>query len=248
MCPDGPDQVNAALAASGAQLGRFLDALADVTVVCDVGRLAPGSPALALVAEASAVLMVARPVAEQLQPAARRMLMLQSSARNVGWVLVGQKPYGPAEIEATYGFPVVGVVADDPRSLGVLERGGVSKRIRRHPFVRSSTSLAATLADWLAVRQRVAAAATDPADPVPAAPDPDAAAVPVPPSPPRGLRSRPSAHRTPVEVATTPLEPLEPAAGPAASPGPGPGAEEVDGQDLPSPFPHEDVDLDRVAR
>ena len=77
VSPDGPEQVQAAMAASGAELGRFLAGLRDVDVICDVGRLAPDSPTLAFVAEASAVMMVARPTAEQLQPAARRMLTLK---------------------------------------------------------------------------------------------------------------------------------------------------------------------------
>lgn len=149
VCPDGPEQVHAAMAAGGAQLGRFLNNLRDVDVMCDVGRLAPDSPALPFVAEASAVLMVARPTAEQLQPAARRMLMLRPLVSNLGWVLVGQKPYGPADVEATYEFPVVGVMADDPRSVLSLERGTVSKRLRRQPFIRSATTLAETLSGWL---------------------------------------------------------------------------------------------------
>ncbi len=149
VCPDGPEQVHAAMAASGATLGCFLAGLRDVDVICDVGRLAPESPSLAFVAEASALLMVARPNAEQLQPAARRMIMLKQQVSNIGWVLVGQKPYGPAEVEATYDFPVVGVIADDPRSVASFESGVVSKRLRRHPFLRSSTMLANTLSEWL---------------------------------------------------------------------------------------------------
>ncbi|MEM7272976.1 MAG: hypothetical protein AAF547_07865 [Actinomycetota bacterium] len=150
VCPDGPEQVNAALAAGGAQLGRFLNGLRDVDVMCDVGRLAPDSPILPFVAEASAVLMMARPTAEQLQPAARRMLMLRPLVANLGWVLVGQKPYGPLDVEQTYGFPVVGVMADDPRSVAGLERGVMTKRLRRQPFIRSARTLADTLSTWLA--------------------------------------------------------------------------------------------------
>ncbi len=156
VCPDGPEQVHAALAASGAQLGRFLNDLRGVDVICDVGRLAPDSPALDFAAQASAVLMVARPTAEQLQPAARRMAMLRPRVGNLGWVLIGQKPHGPAEVETTFDFPVVGVIADDRRSVTSIEAGAMTKRIRRHPFVRSSATLAATLADWLAPLTRAA--------------------------------------------------------------------------------------------
>ena len=167
LCPDGPEQVHAALAAGGAQLGRFLNRLRDVDVMCDVGRLAPDSPALPFVAEASAVLMVARPTAEQLQPAARRMLMLRPLVSNLGWVLVGEKPYGPLDVESTYDFPVVGLMADDARSVLSLEQGTVSKRLRRQPFIRSATTLADTLSDWLAPLTTASPQSSDPTESAP---------------------------------------------------------------------------------
>lgn len=148
-CPDGPDQVYAALAASGRSLGRWLEALPDVDVICDVGRLTPNSPSIDFVAEASAVLMVARPNVEQLQPAARRMISLAPVIDNLGWVLIGDSPYGPAEVESTYGLPVVGVIADDSRAAGKLESGVVSSKLVRSPLVRSAGSLAEVLAQWL---------------------------------------------------------------------------------------------------
>ncbi len=149
VCPDGPEQVGAAMSASGGPLGRFLNGLADVDVICDVGRLGSDPPSLAFVAEAGALLMVARPTAEQLQPAARRLALLRPRLANLGWVLIGQKPYGAAEVERTYRFPVVGVIADDRRSVVALEQGAMTKRLQRHPFLRSSVTLAKTLSTWL---------------------------------------------------------------------------------------------------
>ncbi len=148
-CPDGPDQVYAALAATGRSLGRWLEALPDVDVICDVGRLTPNSPTIDFVAEASAVLMVARPNVEQLQPAARRMVTLAPVIEHLGWVLIGDSPYGPADVESTYGMPVVGVISDDSRAAGKLESGVVSSKLVRSPLVRSAGSLAEVLADWL---------------------------------------------------------------------------------------------------
>ena len=149
VCPDGPEQVGAAMSASGAPLGRFLNGLVDVDVICDVGRLGADPSSLAFVAEAGALLMVARPTAEQLQPAARRLALLKPRMANLGWVLIGQKPYGAAEVERTYRFPVVGVIADDRRSVVALEQGAMTKRLQRHPFLRSSATLAKTLSTWL---------------------------------------------------------------------------------------------------
>jgi hypothetical protein len=150
VCPDGAEQVGAALAAAGGPLGRHLAERRDIDVVCDVGRLPPESPAIDFVVEATALLMVARPTAEQLQPAARRMQSLRARVRNIGWLLVGERPHGPAEVEATFGFPVVGVLADDRRSVEAIEGGALTRRVRRHPFVRSAVTVADTLGGWLA--------------------------------------------------------------------------------------------------
>lgn len=147
---EGPDQVHSALAAAGAELGRHLAERRDLDVICDLGRLVPGSPALDLASQATAVLMVARPTAEQLQPAARRLLALRPQIRNLGWLLVGDKPHGPAEVEETFGFPVVGVLADDRRTIESIEAGAVTRRVRRQPFVRSAATVADTLRGWLA--------------------------------------------------------------------------------------------------
>ena len=234
VCPDGPEQVNAAMAASGAQLGRFLSELRDVDVICDVGRLAPESPALAFVAEASALLMVARPTAEQLQPAARRMIMLRQHVTNIGWVLIGEKPYGPAEVEQTYDFPVVGVIADDPRSVASFESGVVTKRLRRHPFVRSATTLANTLSQWLSPITEAPAVtpaptgATPPSSTsslpsAPVAPSPSARPgddqPPRPPDPPGATSPSPDPGATrPVETSRAAQPPSPSGAAPASPP------------------------------
>ncbi len=147
--PDAPDQAHSALDASGSALGKWLAELPDVDVIADIGRLGPDSPAVGFAAGANAVLMVARPVAEQLQPAARRMVAIASRVRSLGWVLIGDGPHSADEIEATYGFVVVGVMPDDKRGAAAIEVGGSNKRIRHSPLARSASSLAAMMANWL---------------------------------------------------------------------------------------------------
>ncbi|MEM9565361.1 MAG: hypothetical protein AAGA93_22250 [Actinomycetota bacterium] len=149
VCPDGSDQVHSALAAAGAAIGRHLAERRDVDVIADLGRLVPGSPVLELAAESTALLMVARPTADQLQPAARRLAALRPEIRNLGWLLIGEKPHGPAEVEDTFGFPVVGVLADDRRSVEAIAGGAITRRVRRHPYVRSAVTVADTLRSWL---------------------------------------------------------------------------------------------------
>lgn len=147
--PDRPEQATAALQTSGATLGPWLQSLPDVDVIADVGRLSPSSPAMAFASAADLVLMVARPTAEQIQPAAAQLQQISQRTPNVGWCLIGSKPYSPEEIEAVHGFSVVGTIADDPRGAKALETGAHPSRARRSALVRSATTFAASLASWL---------------------------------------------------------------------------------------------------
>ncbi len=201
VCPEGPDQVHSALAAAGPLLGRILAERRDLDVICDLGRLQPGSPAIDVAIEATALLMVARPTAEQLQPAARRMLALRPRIRNLGWLLVGERPHGPGEVEATFGFPVVGVLADDRRPVEAIEGGAVTRRVRRHPFVRSATTVAATLGTWLSP-----IASPAPVDEPEAPIDPLGEAIPVA----AGPIARPAPPRGPTAADDTPGPPPRP--------------------------------------
>ncbi len=173
VCPDGPDHVHSALAAAGAAIGRHLAERRDVDVVADLGRLVPGSPVLDLAVESTALLMVARPTADQLQPAARRLAALRPEIRNLGWLLIGERPHGPAEVEDTFGFPVVGVLADDRRSVEAIAAGAITRRVRRHPYVRSAVTVAGTLRSWLSPLTDAPEVESPPADTdLGSAPDP----------------------------------------------------------------------------
>lgn len=149
VAPDRPDQATAALHAAGATLGPWLQSLPDVDVIADVGRLSPSSPALSFAAAADMILMVARPTAEQIQPAAERVNTLQTINPKVGWCLIGDKPHSPDEIERVHKVTVVGVLANDPRGAAALERGGSARRIRRSALVRSASELSASIAGWV---------------------------------------------------------------------------------------------------
>ena len=147
--PDRPDQATAALTTAGATLGPWLQSLPDVDVIADVGRFSPSSPAQTFAASADLIFMVARPTAEQIQPAAERLKALQLRTRSVGWCLIGDKPHSPEEIEKVHDIPVLGVIAHDPRGAAALESGGHPRRVRRSALVRSAATLAASIATWL---------------------------------------------------------------------------------------------------
>jgi MinD-like ATPase involved in chromosome partitioning or flagellar assembly len=235
--PDGPGQASEVLRGSGARLGEWFASLEGIDVLVDVGRLSVGSPATDLVASADVVLAVARPVADQLQPAAHRLQALQThGGLNVGWVLIGSQPYGPASIENAYGIPVVHVVADDPRTVRRIETGTAPNRVRRSPLVRSVTDLADELSRLavtrtgraeLPARSGVPAGNGTTADP-PAARD---ASVP-------GAVEEPVVNPATTHTATPRTPPTQPA---TPEPGSGAGYEPAGGDrraDVTAPAPH----------
>jgi hypothetical protein len=141
------DQCQAALRTVGPRLGALLDSLPDHDVVADVGRFRPGSPALALVEEASLVLVVLRPRLDEIDAAAQRVTALNDAAP-VGLVLVGERPYAAAEVASVLGIGVVGVIAEDPRSAAAL-RGEGGHGVARLPLLRSARALAHSIATRL---------------------------------------------------------------------------------------------------
>jgi len=149
VAPDGPEQAEAAIEASGGQIARSFAERRDLDTIADLGRLSPRSPALSIASEADAVLMVARPEVEQLQPAARLLASLSGKCRNMGWVLVGDRPHGRTEVEDAYGVAVVATIADDRRGATAAEQGASGRRLARTPLVRSAASLADQLQHWL---------------------------------------------------------------------------------------------------
>lgn len=147
--PDRPDQASAALIATSQLLGSVLANMDGVDVIADMGRVAAKSPTTELLDEADLVVMVARPEAEQLQPAAQRLLSLGLPGDRVGWVLIGDRPHHATEVEATFGVPVVGVLADDRRGAAALARGAAPGTLRRSALVRTASALAGSIADHI---------------------------------------------------------------------------------------------------
>jgi MinD-like ATPase involved in chromosome partitioning or flagellar assembly len=128
-------------------LGEWCARLDEADVIADCGRVGSGSPALGLVSAADAVLVVCRPRADELYPAAHRLHHLAASDNGQpprGWaglVLVGRRPYEPDEITAQLGVPVVGVVEEDHRSATAIRDGGSARALRRSLLVRSVAGL-----------------------------------------------------------------------------------------------------------
>ena len=139
------DQCQAALRTVGTRLGALLDALPNHDVIADVGRLRPGSPALALVEQSRLVLLVLRPRLEDIDAAAQRVTALNERGL-VRLVLVGERPYPAAEVASVLGVAVAGVIADDARSALALRGDASVHGVGRLPLLRSARGLALDIA------------------------------------------------------------------------------------------------------
>lgn len=137
------------MASTGVRLGEWLAGLEDVDVIADAGRLTGISPALGFVAASNLVVVVAKPVVDQLHAGAEQASALVARGVRVGWCLVGDGPYRPAEIEAAYGIDVWGAIPRDSRGAGLMFSGAPARKLARTPLVRSASSLAAHLHGWL---------------------------------------------------------------------------------------------------
>jgi len=149
--PAGAEQAAAALGLLPPGLLAGFDALPEVDVLADLGRLDPTSPALRVAGAARLVVLVARPTLAELQHLAHRIIALRGTVGRLGVVLAGAGPYPPGEVAAALGVEVLGTLPADARGAGVL--GGVPASaggVRRSPLVRAARTLADTLTARLA--------------------------------------------------------------------------------------------------
>ncbi len=133
------------------------------TAVADLGRLYPGTPAVTVAREATAVLMLTGVSVEALYHLRDRVIELAhtigdpSRARNPVAVGVVARP-GEATaaarqvtrmLEATgIPIPVAGTVALDPQAAHQLRHGRQPRRMLRTDLFRSAIGLAATVCQW----------------------------------------------------------------------------------------------------
>jgi hypothetical protein len=147
----GPIGAEAAAAALGQLLPEFGDVLAalDGDVIADCGRLGPGSVQVApILSAASLVLLVARPSADGVADLRHRLAILPEKVRSRAVVLlVGSKPYPPAEVAAVLDVEVAGTLARDPGAADLLASGVTGGlRLGRSALWRSARSVVDALA------------------------------------------------------------------------------------------------------
>jgi hypothetical protein len=116
------------------------------SAVIDLGRLSPDSPAGPLAAGAAVTLMVTRPYADEVQSALYGIRSLRAVGARIGLVVVGDKPYHPAELAELAGIPLIGVLPDDWRTARALAGGHHSpRRFHRSLLWRSIYGIAQEL-------------------------------------------------------------------------------------------------------
>jgi len=89
-------------------------------VFADLGRLDAQSPALAYLDKADELLLLVRPIPEELRHLRGRVPLLRQRCASVRLVLAGPGPYRPDEIATYLGLPVAALVPHDPTGAGVL--------------------------------------------------------------------------------------------------------------------------------
>lgn len=131
-----------------AGLAECLSTLGSRDVLVDVGRLDPDSAELELVRTVGRVVLVVRSCVSGVIHTRELAAGLSDLGVEVSLMVLGEKPYPPAEIAAAIGVAsVVGVLADDP--IGAAGFEGSSGRPRgwaRSRLVRSSAMIADRLA------------------------------------------------------------------------------------------------------
>jgi len=139
--PASADAAVATWHGAGPAVSKALRAVAaERMVIVDAGRFTPTSPHSALLDTADAVVLVIRPVLEDLNALAHRRDALLERAGDLRLLVIGDQPYGASEIQHRLELPVLGVLPSDPRSAGAFagtKALASSRWLRRSPLTRA---------------------------------------------------------------------------------------------------------------
>lgn len=131
---------------AGLALSSVLAGAGDTLCLLDAGRLSPTSPVLPALKPAALTVVVARPTADELLPLSQRLPAIQEVTDRCALLLVGDKPYRPAEVAQQLGVEILGVIAHDPRAAAALAgTAGNARALRRSALARSARDVAAAL-------------------------------------------------------------------------------------------------------
>jgi len=140
--PVGSEQASSALDVLGIRLVAQLDALEELDVLADLGRLDARRSPGALLAAVDHLVLVLRPSLEGVAQARACIEELGIAPQRLAVVCIGDRPYRASEAAAALGAPLVGVLPDDPRA---ALRLGAPGRDRRSTLVRPALEVAGRL-------------------------------------------------------------------------------------------------------
>jgi MinD-like ATPase involved in chromosome partitioning or flagellar assembly len=156
LAAPSPSLTRGALGALGERLADAFGAWPG-TVVVDCGRWDPYGAAVPLAAAADALIVVLRPTVEGVEHVRARLDDLRSAgAATVVALLVGDRPYPPAEVAGALGIPVMGTLPLDARGVKALERRMIGADTRRSTIVRAAQSALDGLAATVPARAEAA--------------------------------------------------------------------------------------------
>ncbi len=130
VAPPSPFAASTAMAAlAAARFGELLRGLSGMDVLLDVGRVDAASPSVPLLRELGAAVLVARPTLGSVLHTRELVASLRSFGVHSSLLVIGDRPYSPAEVvEAIGAVALVGVLPDDP--VGARVRSAVTPRTR----------------------------------------------------------------------------------------------------------------------
>ncbi len=149
VAPPAAEQARRSLGLAATPLAAVLPRLDGTDTIVDAGRLRPDSEAMPLIEAADAVLVVARPRLDELQQLPARLRALRPTLARVGLLLIGDKPYPPAEVAVALDVEVVAVIADDRRAAEALGGAGGASHLGRSPLLRSVRNAGEAIRAWL---------------------------------------------------------------------------------------------------
>lgn len=145
--PTGEPQARAAVGAAWGHLSPMLARLNEMVVV-DLGRWSPSQESAGRLIGCEVVGLVCRPTVAGIESVRSLLSPLGEAAHApVGVLLIGDRPYGPAEVATTLGVPAVAIDWDS-RGAEALRTGTVSRAWRRTHLARSTQRAVQTLRSW----------------------------------------------------------------------------------------------------
>ena len=126
VSPPAPDLARAALATIGPRLTAAFD---DLLGFIDLGRADGLESVIERAPRADLLLLLAEPTVAGVEHLRARLAgAIEPRETQIAIVLVGDRPYRPAEVEATLGLPVLGSLAVDPRGVAALYGDRAARR------------------------------------------------------------------------------------------------------------------------